>query len=115
MRNERIGRSAWYMVAEEPVPANATLEFASSVAGATGRWRRFDYRTRRRVRVGARAVASVSQWWGEAATVTHAQGRARTARPVSGRGEPSTHSEAHSSAEKRSANHAGSVWTHVSR
>ena len=53
---------------------------------------------------GARAVASVSQWWGEAATVTQAQGRARTARPVSGRGELSTRTlRSASGSEKRRA------------
>ena len=33
--NERIGRSAWYMVAEAPVPANASLDFASAVTSAS--------------------------------------------------------------------------------
>ena len=56
------------------MPANATLEFASA---RSGRERpvaavRLPYAA-----AGARAVASVSQWCGEAATVTHAQGRAR--------------------------------------
>ena len=40
------------------MPANATLEFASAVAGANGRWQRFDYRTRRRVRGQSRRCLS---------------------------------------------------------
>lgn len=70
--NERIGRSAWYMVAEAPVPANASLDFASAVVGAAGRWRRYELPC---AVAGLRAVASVSQWWEEAATVTQVNER----------------------------------------
>ena len=84
------------------MPANATLEFASAVAGANGRWRRFDYRTRRRVRGQSRRCLS----GGGRRRRSHKRKaeRARTARPVSGRGELSTRTlRSASGSEKRRA------------
>jgi len=89
------------MVAEEPVPANATLEFASAVAGANGRWRRFDYRTRRRVRGQSRRCLS----GGGRRRRSHKRKAERALRdPSGGRGELSTRTlRSASGSEKRRA------------